>query len=173
MSVKVFWSHSRSPARRCPEDSPGDRGGHGPQSARARRPVVKACYACGQAGHLKRDCPDGAGGRGPHSAMRRCPIPQVGRAGREPQRLNACWACGRRGHLKRECPGPRNTAQGNPGRVGPVKDKRKIPRPRAAQRRDACWSCREPGIIRRHCPLRRSEERPEEVPVRPEGPKLL
>uniref|UniRef100_A0A674IBH4 CCHC-type domain-containing protein n=1 Tax=Terrapene triunguis TaxID=2587831 RepID=A0A674IBH4_9SAUR len=128
------------------------------------RPVAKACYACGQAGHLKRDCPDGAGGRGPHPARRRSPIPQVGHGGREPRRLWACWACGRRGHLERECPGPRNKAQGNPGRVGPAKDKR-MTRPGAARRRDACWGCREPGHIRRHCPLRRTEESAEEVLV--------
>uniref|UniRef100_A0A8C3HNC2 CCHC-type domain-containing protein n=1 Tax=Chrysemys picta bellii TaxID=8478 RepID=A0A8C3HNC2_CHRPI len=127
----VFWGCGAAGAGGGAAGGEGWRGwGHGPQSARARRPVAKACYACGQAGHLKRDW---------------CPIPQVGRGGREPRRLRACWACGRREHLERECPSPRNTAQGNPGRVGPVKDKRKILRPGTAQRWDwtmsqgVCW----------------------------------
>ncbi|CAM4608020.1 unnamed protein product [Lepidochelys olivacea] len=149
-----------------------DRGGRGPRSTRARRPVVRACYACGRTGHLRLDCPHGTGGRIPHPETGRCPIPQAVRWVREPRWLRVCWACRRRGHLELECPAPRNTAQGNPGRVGPVRDEGKVPRPGAARRRDACWSCRAPGPIKRHCPFRGTEEGPEEVPVGPEGPKL-
>uniref|UniRef100_A0A674IHS9 CCHC-type domain-containing protein n=1 Tax=Terrapene triunguis TaxID=2587831 RepID=A0A674IHS9_9SAUR len=113
----------------------------------------ETCYVCARRGHIKRDCPYGAGGRVPHPKLGRRPVPQTARWVREPRRLRACWVCGRRGHLWQDCPAPRNTIQGNPGRVGSVRDNGKKQEARATPRRGACWHCWELGHLRKDCPL--------------------
>jgi hypothetical protein len=45
----------------------------------------RACYNCGEAGHLSRECPSGGGGRSYGGGR-------------------ACYNCGKEGHMSRECP---------------------------------------------------------------------
>lgn len=95
----------------------------------------RACFKCGEEGHMSRECPQGGGGGGSRACFkcgeeghmsRECPQGGGGGGGGGSR---ACFKCGEEGHMSRECP------KGGGG---------------GGSR--ACFKCGEEGHMSRECP---------------------
>lgn len=116
---------SSSPARA----SRGRGGGRGGASGGGGR----ACFKCGEEGHMSRECPKGGGGGGGS---------------------RACFKCGEEGHMSREC--PKNTGGGGSRACFKCGEEGHISRdcPKGGGR--ACFNCNEEGHMSRDCSKPRS-----------------
>jgi hypothetical protein len=117
----------------------GDRGGGGGGGDRA-------CYNCGEVGHMSRDCPQprqggggGGGGGGRGGDRDEASYGSCGGGDRGGGGDRACYNCGENGHMSRDCPQPRSGGGGGGGGGG------------------ACYNCGEQGHQSRDCPQPRQE----------------
>ncbi|OCF34302.1 cellular nucleic acid-binding protein [Kwoniella heveanensis BCC8398] len=159
-SAKMYGAPARSSSCfKC-----GQQAGH--LSRDCPQPKNKACYTCGQEGHISSACPSGpaAGGFGgaagagaaggecyrcgkPGHIARMCPESGAqgfqGQGGYGGGYANfggkSCYTCGGVGHISRECPSGGNNRQfgGRQGGFGGVKK---------------CYNCGQEGHISRECP---------------------
>ena len=103
-------------SRECPKGGGGGGGGS------------RACFKCGEEGHMSRECPKGGGGGGGGGSRacfkcgeeghmsRECPTGGGGGGGGGGSR--ACFNCNQEGHQSRECPEPKKPRQNGGGGFG-------------------------------------------------------
>ena len=107
------------------------------------RPAGRACFKCGDEGHMSRECPQGGGGGGGAGGSRACfkcgeeghmsrECPTGGGGGGGAGGSRACFKCGEEGHMSRECPTGGGGGGGGSNR--------------------ACFKCGEEGHMSRECP---------------------
>merc|ERR1711957_1116148 len=126
---------------------------------RAPRPKKpKACYTCGQAGHLQRDCAETPTGesKGASAAKRGG---KTERPAREKNPPGPCYNCGQEGHIARECQNEAVEQPEGSGARGGARGGRNRRRPKT------CHRCGSEDHLVRDCPEPDLREKPEEKKV--------